>query len=120
MMCLRVLAAPAVIAAALALTIAPNVTLAQKSQGATTQAKSTKSANQKKSAKSKQTKSRTTAKSAAKNKTRKAAASPCKGLSRSACGGTSACTWVKRKKKADVRGRKLSDYCRRVARRKTN
>ena len=48
------------------------------------------------------------------------AVSACKGLSRSACGGNTACTWVQPKKATDVRGRKLSAYCRKAPKRKTN
>jgi hypothetical protein len=63
---------------------------------------------------------RTTSNTAKRTTRKAAAASPCKGLSRSACGGKTTCTWVQPKKTTDVRGRKLTAYCRKAARRKTN
>ncbi|MEO1265176.1 MAG: hypothetical protein AAFV26_05700 [Pseudomonadota bacterium] len=44
---------------------------------------------------------------------RKASTSPCQGLSQSACGAKStACSWIRPKKKVSSDGRKLTAYCR--------
>jgi len=51
---------------------------------------------------------------AAKPKATKKAASPCKGLTKSQCGATTACGWIEPKKKVDKRGRELKAYCRKV------
>lgn len=53
-------------------------------------------------------------KSAAKSKS--AGASPCKGLSRTQCSSKKSCGWITPKKKVSTNGRKLTAYCRKVAR----
>ena len=59
---------------------------------------------------------KTAAPTATKTKTAaRKSTSPCKGLSKSQCGGNKACGWIEPKKKVDKRGRKLTAYCRKVA-----